>query len=82
MILFSVEEKQLREAIYNTLVRKQTLEYKAGGETLESLAEDALLQYLHTLKKELTSRGGFEMRMSMAEVFLDGYYAGEERKWK
>jgi hypothetical protein len=82
MTLFSIGERELREAIYSTLVRKQTLEYKAGGKTLESLAEDALLQYLHILKKELTARGGFEIRTSMAEVFLDGYYASEERKWK
>jgi hypothetical protein len=46
------------------------------------LAQDAFLQYLRTLKKELTARGGFEIRLAVWDVFLEGYYAGEERKWK
>ena len=55
---------------------------EAGGETLEAMAETAFIDYLQKLKKELHDKGGFEIKVTLRDVFLAGYIAGEERKWK
>jgi hypothetical protein len=82
MTLIPVTQKEVREALYSASHNTEEMEHKAGGQTLDSLAESAFTDYLHTLKKALHDGGGFEIRLNLRDVFLAGYTASEERKWK
>ena len=82
MTLIPISEREVRETLYSASHWKETMEYKAGGQTLDSLAESAFIDYLHTLKKTLHDEGGFEIRLNLRDVFLAVYTASEERKWK
>jgi len=80
--LWSVPEKDIREAMHVSNTRKGVMEYKADGPTLDSLAENAFIEYLLSLKTILHDESGFEIQLNMRDVFLAGYMAGEEGKWK
>lgn len=82
MTFLVVTEKQIRAELLDATTWRNQMVNEAGGETLDSLAEKAFIDYLLDLKKKLHDKGGFEINLNLRDVFIAGYIAGEERKWK
>ena len=82
MTFLVVTEKQLRGELRDATTWRNQMVNEAGGETLDSLAESAVIAYLLDLKKRIYDAGGFEINLTLRDVFIAGYIAGEERKWK
>jgi hypothetical protein len=82
MTNLSVSEKEVRLSLDYSENKKFVLVSEARGETLDSLAEKAFIDYLLSVKKQIRDGGGFEIRLTLRDIFLAGYLASEERKWK
>jgi hypothetical protein len=55
---------------------------KANGETLESEAEEAFHSYLTELKKQIKGTEDKKITTTLRDVFLAGYRAAEERRFR
>jgi hypothetical protein len=75
-------DKYLTTAILNSLTRRAVMIGEADGETLESEAEDAFRVFLYEMRKQVNKRDEKKITMTLHEVFLAGYRASEERRFR
>jgi len=54
----------------------------ANGETLETEAEDAFRHFLMEMKQQVKKLDDKKITMTLRDVFLAGYRASEERRFK
>ena len=75
-------DKYLTTAILNSLTRRAGMIGEADGETLETEAEDAFRDFLIEMRKQVNKRDEKKITMTLREVFLAGYRASEERRFR
>ena len=73
--------KYIAKARAMSTMRRIDMKNEAGGDTLESLAEAAYLEYLNELAKKIEAHDG-KFVVELREVFIAGYRSAEERDWK
>ena len=77
-----VTEKYLSIAMTDSTMRRAHMIGKANGETLETEAEEAFHFYLIELKKQIKGTGDKKITTTLRDVFLAGYRAAEEGRFK
>jgi hypothetical protein len=76
-------DKYLSKAIMESTMRRARMIGEANGETLESEAEDALRAFQTDLKKQIKVLvPGEKITVALRDVFLAGYRAAEERRFR
>ena len=75
-------EKYLSIAMTDSTMRRAHMIGKANGETLESEAEEAFHAYLIELKKQIKGTEDRKISTTLRDVFLAGYRAAEERRFR
>ena len=74
--------ENLSEAMTGSTMRRAHMIGKANGETLESEAEEAFHSYLTELKKQIKGTEDKKITTTLRDVFLAGYRAAEERRFR
>jgi len=77
-----VTEKYLSIAMTDSTMRRAHMIGKANGETLESEAEEAFHFYLIELKKQIKGTEDKKITTTLRDVFLAGYRAAEEGRFR
>ena len=79
-----VTEKYLSIAMTDSTMRRAHMIGKANGETLETEAEEAFHFYLIELKKQIKMLDAEDRKITttLRDVFLAGYRASEERRFR
>jgi len=75
-------DKYLSKAIMESTMRRARMIGEANGETLESEAEDAFRAFLTDLKKQIKGTEETKLTVTLRDVFLAGYRAAEERRFR
>ena len=77
-------EKYLAIAKQDSTMRRAHMISTANGETLESEAEEAFHAYLIELQKQMRKVDAEDRKISatLRDVFLAGYRASEERRFR
>jgi hypothetical protein len=75
-------EKYLSIAMTDSTMRRAHMIGKANGETLESEAEEAFHFYLIELKKQIKGTEDRKISATLRDVFLAGYRAAEEGRFR
>ena len=65
------------ELIQATIRRKKMLRETDGGETLDTIAERAFMGFMEELNKQLKASNEDTLELTVRDVFLAGYMAGE-----
>jgi len=74
--------KYLTKAILDSLTRRAGMITTANGETLETEAEDAFHHFLMEMKQQVKKLDEKKIPMTLRDVFLAGYRAAEERRFR
>ena len=74
--------KYLSEAQAKSLTRLAVMITTANGETLESEAEDAFHRFLTEMQQQVKKLDDKKITMTLRDVFLAGYRAAEEGRFK
>ena len=75
-------KEYLDEAVTDSIMRRAHMISTANGETLESEAEDAFHFYLIELKKQVKGTEDKKITTTLRNVFLAGYRAAEEGRFR
>ena len=77
-------EKYLSIARADSAMRRAHMFGKADGETLDSKAEEAFHAYLTELQQRVKMLGAEDRKINttLRDVFLAGYRASEERRFR
>jgi hypothetical protein len=75
-------DKYLSKAMSESWKRRAIMINTANGETLESEAEDAFNAFLMEMKQQVKKLDDKKITMTLRDVFLAGYQASEERRFR
>jgi hypothetical protein len=78
----TLTDEYLSEAMTESTMRRAHMIGKANGETLESEAEEAFHFYLIELKKQIKGTEDMTVTVTLRNVFLAGYRAAEEGRFR
>ena len=78
----TLTDEYLSIAMTESTMRRAHMIGKANGETLESEAEEAFHFYLIELKKQIKGTEDKKITTTLRDVFLAGYRAAEEGRFK
>jgi hypothetical protein len=78
----TLTDEYLSIAMTESTMRRAHMIGKANGETLESEAEEAFHFYLIELKKQIKGTEDRKINATLRDVFLAGYRAAEEGRFR
>jgi hypothetical protein len=75
-------EKYLYRAMTESTMLRANMIYEANGETLESEAEDAFRRFLTEMQQRVKMLDEKKITTTLRDVFLAGYRAAEEGRFR